>query len=189
MPTINLQIAAAADDGMASSLYFSSSGVANRNYLGLYSGSYQFSNWYRFTNLTIPKNSTINSATMQLFVDSYTGGSTVTVYGNKVANASNPTDNADYNGKARTSASASWNIGTPGAGVWATSPSLASIIQEIVNQSSWASGNAAMMLLDYVTSSNYYSLYSYETGSNAAKLAIDYTEPVSSQPSLFFGQF
>lgn len=186
MPTLNLQVSAAGDDGSASSAYFSDAGVASKNYLGLYSGVYAFSNWNRFQNVTIPQGATINSASMQLFLSSYTGASSVTVYGNKVANAANPTDNTDYTNKARTSASVSWNIGTPGANSWATSPSLVSVIQEIVNQGTWASGNAMLILLDYVASSFYYQVNAYESGSNAAKLAIDYTASAGpAKPVLF----
>jgi hypothetical protein len=109
----------------------------------------------RFTDLDIPQGATITSATVQFTVDE-TGGSNgnLTIKGEKVLNSLsfNSTDNNITN-RPLTSAGVTWN---PDAAAWdvageATTdqrtPDLSTIIQEIVNQSSWQANNALSLII------------------------------------------
>jgi hypothetical protein len=82
--------------------------------------------------------------------------------------------------RAVTAASVSWNIPSAWAedGVY-TSPDIAPIVQEIVNRSGWASGNAlAVQLRNTVSSGGYQRIYSIESaatyGASPAQLIIEY---------------
>ena len=111
----------------------------------------------RFTNLGIPQGATINSATIQFTVDQSDTDTEpdtdVRFFGEKSSNAATFTTTAfDLTSRPRTTASVLWND----IPVWTVpfqsgpdqlSPNLASIIQEIVNQPGWASGNALAILI------------------------------------------
>ncbi|MFN0121031.1 MAG: C25 family cysteine peptidase [Blastocatellia bacterium] len=115
---------------------------------------------FRFTNVTIPRNATITSATLQFTSNNGDSGTTVnsTIYGQATDNAAIFTTTASsISSRTRTSSSVSWsNIGTwtAGATTNATSPDITTIIQEIVDNASWLSGNSmALILLDNASSS------------------------------------
>lgn len=109
---------------------------------------------FRYTNVTIPQGATINSASISMTAQAMTEGSLgnidVDIYGEDVDNAAawslpgtrNPRD-AMVN---TTTATTSWTPSASSGTV--TTPSLAAIIQEIVNRPGWASGNALVILID-----------------------------------------
>jgi hypothetical protein len=150
----------------------------------------------RFTNLGIPQGATINSASIQFKVDtSDTEADTdVLIYGELVPNSSTfvaGTGNFNISGRPRTSSSVLWNdipewtvVGAAGADQ--RTPDLKSIIQEIVNQGGWVSGNALSLLIapDPITdNTGERTGGSFETdvaGSGPPTLTIDYVpEPTS----------
>ena len=161
---------ASADDakqnGTAMSLTASMSVGNATNYLGV-----------RFPNVTVPQGATINSATLTVDVPSTAVDTPagVTWYGELATNAAAFTTTAsDITNRAPTSATLVWSGSDIGAGDKALT--VTSIVQEIVNQGGWASGNAMALLL-YGVSSCAIQITSYDTSTTlCARLAIDYTE-------------
>ena len=160
---------ASADDayqnGTAMSLTALMSVTSATHYLGV-----------RFPNVTVPQGATINSATLTVNVPSTINDTPagVTWYGELATNAAAFTTTAsDITNRARTSATTVWSgtdIGTGDHDLTVTS-----IVQEIVNQGGWASGNAMALLLYGVAAS--LRITNYDTSTTlCARLAIDYTE-------------
>lgn len=103
----------------------------------------------RFTGITIPKDATIISAYIQYRASASTGLANFlsSLYMNKVANAVSPTTYAEYNALALSTAVVNWDKPVAWkAGTWYNSPDITALIQEIVNQPSWVSGNAMTVL-------------------------------------------
>ena len=107
----------------------------------------------RFTNISVPRQATIVNAFVQFTVDEATSGTTsLTVRGQAADNPTTfTTATTNISSRPRTTASVAW---TPPA--WPTvgaagpdqrTPNLKAIVQEIVNRSGWASGNALAMIL------------------------------------------
>lgn len=98
----------------------------------------------RFQNVTIPKGATINSAVLHLYAhEDEADPANITVYGEKIDNSPAFTETEELDDRTYTTASVSWDI-TETWTMWEpySSPDLKPIIQEIVNRSGWASGNA-----------------------------------------------
>lgn len=108
----------------------------------------------RFTNLAIPAGSTITSAWVQFMVDEADDEDTsVRIYGELAANSAQFSDSPfSITPRTKTANSVVWadiplwtNEGDAGADQ--RTPDLASVIQEIVNQGGWASGNALSLII------------------------------------------
>ena len=114
----------------------------NRYDEGWLSTRYRFWNVFlRFTNVTIPAGSTISAA--KLKVDFLSGSErTFQINGYNADNVSQPSSGSDGNHMNYTSANASWTI--PASAAIHDSPEIKTIVQEIVDRSGWASGNAMM---------------------------------------------
>lgn len=136
----------------------------------------------RFTSVTVPKDSTISSATITLQASALVG--TITnvhsVFYGEAA------DNPDVFGSGRlpsgvspTTASATWN---PSAWTTDTTYSLTvtTIVQELVNRAGWVSGNAMAFTGNGNTSSSTSYASAYESSGGGvhtfATLAIDYVD-------------
>lgn len=107
----------------------------------------------RFPGLTVPKNATILSASLEFQIRTQQGsaGTTaLTIHGEASNNAASISiSTKDLSNRTSTSASVAWsNLANPAAGTKIQSPDLTAIVQEIVNRSGWASGNAMVMLID-----------------------------------------
>jgi len=108
----------------------------------------------RWTGVTIPQGATINSATIQFHVDEVGDNSALTVNfsGELETNAGTftSTDN-DITDRVDTSADVDWAIpawvSVSDEGSAQLSADLSSIIQEIVDQGGWASGNALVIMI------------------------------------------
>ncbi|HEY7864988.1 MAG TPA: right-handed parallel beta-helix repeat-containing protein, partial [Psychromonas sp.] len=108
----------------------------------------------RFTNLTLPENAIINKAYIQFSVDEtdFIPDTLLNITAESTANAAG-FNNTDYNisRRTRTKASASWapqEWDTSGAtGTDQRSPDLSAIVQEIVSETLWNSGNAMAFIL------------------------------------------
>lgn len=106
-----------------------------------------------FPNITIPQGSTINSAYIQFRVDETSSGVVnLTIEGQLATNALTfTTSNSNVSSRTRTSADVSWspgNWGTIGdAGSAQRTVNIASVIQEIVNQGGWGSGNPLVIII------------------------------------------
>ncbi len=103
----------------------------------------------RFVNLAIPQGATITSAYLELQADEAGSAATsFTLWGQAADNPSTFTTGAsNISSRTKTIASTAWNslpawvIGTK-----YQSPTIASVVQEIVNRPSWASGNSMVLL-------------------------------------------
>jgi hypothetical protein len=129
----------------------------------------------RFSNVTIPNGATITAATLTLRAEN-TDTDTVNakVYGIDEDNTAN--FSADPTGRSRTTANADWDRAGTTANVDYTSPSLVSIVQEIVDRPGWSSGNAMGFIIDDDGSANDKLLFfkSYD-GSTTLCALIDIT--------------
>lgn len=137
----------------------------------------------RFRNITIPAGATIQSAKLTIrTVRTDADNASMDIYAHKVANS--PDLSADANGistlfNTKTTASVGWRANDIGFG-FRDSPDLSAVIQEVINVSGWASGNAITLLLDPDASSNLeIRPYEFATtgapGDFAAQLVIEWT--------------
>lgn len=190
MPTVTYQVSTSAGDAREDStgmvgvifydLLFGNNGGLNKRW--------QF---MRFINVDVPQGAIIDSAYLKL--TSYTPAGAGTrpepiIYAEKQPNpatitSSHLTVTSEISTRSRTSSSVQWT--TPGfttADTEYTSPSIASVIQEIVNQSGWVNGNAINIITDcgVVAGTNYFDTYAYDGNpSRAAVLEISYSLPTA----------
>lgn len=184
MTVLNLQVNVGANDGdILGSGNFNNS----RAYLwfGRDSSFGQPLNLFiRFTNVTVPKNAVINSSTLTFRCHSTTTNTVVNalIDAHAADNPSAPATAAGVTSAPRTSAKVSWsNVPAWTADNDYTTPSVASITQELVNRTGWSSGNAMVWFVNENGSSNPNRIrmpYSYNgSTAGAPKLTIDYTPP------------
>lgn len=104
------------------------------------------SSFVLFSSVNIPQGATIGSATIETNNALINSAVLVLYSGHKVSNAVAPTTYAQYESyySAKTTATVSDTISANG---WKTSPDVKTIIQEIVNQSSWISGNSILIFI------------------------------------------
>jgi hypothetical protein len=153
------------------------------------SSYYKLGGAFRFDNITVPKNATINSA--KLIVRAYTTRDTNGVKSRiRVQLADDPTTFttlSDYNGRPKSTDYVQWDINsTWTANTEYQSPDIAYLIQMLVNRSGWASGNAIVVFWDDHDDQTPHSwdedardVFGYENGASyACKLEIDYSTGV-----------
>jgi hypothetical protein len=188
MATLNLQVAASADDAWRRLSAGGSWDTAFGHCMaGHYDSTYyQYGSGMHFQNVTIPQGAVINSAYLILTCSNAQSG---TVCNTEIS--AEDTDNAtafstasdfDTRYASRTTAQVNWD----GLGAWTanteyTSPDIKSVIQEIVDRPGWASGNAiAIFWEDFDNESSgagRRDAYSYDgSTSKAPKLQINYTD-------------
>lgn len=137
----------------------------------------------RFTNITLPPNTKIQSAYLQFYaVNSTNPAVNLTIAGQKTLDA--PTFAArqrDIRDRAKTSASVSWSLSdtdTWTSGTLYTSPDVSAIVQELVNQSDspgWAAGNDMAFIISGGSNTNFRSVKSRNDSAGVApKLIINY---------------
>lgn len=141
----------------------------------------------RFQDVTIPAGSVINSASIQ-----FTGTSTdvgiltVPVLGELSPDPVEFGDLTPLTGRQLTSASASWTIDpwvlpNDANGPNTTTPDLAAVVQEIVDQNLWESGNSMAFIFqnDPMDTSERIAVSFDGNPAEAALLVIDYSPPAS----------
>jgi MSHA biogenesis protein MshQ len=184
--TLTVQISATTDDArnINGNGTFNSNNTTYR--LGNDAGTDVWIGW-RWLNITVPQGATINSATLDLF-SAQTGVGTTALaifYGEKVANPvtfSNTTANKPE-GRARTTASVakSFNVANfnSASSFGLDLVDVTTLVQEIVNQATFASGNALVLVGhdNGSSASNNIGITNWEATGNlkGAKLNIDYT--------------
>lgn len=174
MATFNGTVAASSDDArqVSGGTMELTGGYPNTNGSAVWVG-------FRFTNVTIPQGSTINSASIILAILA-NDDPDLDIYGNDVDDAATFTSTAyNISDRALTTAKVNWTASNIGAYATKSSPDIASIIQEIVDRAGWASGNDIVILFDSLSSS-YINFKAYDSGEGSSaypKITIDYTEP------------
>ena len=171
MATFSASTAASTDDGQEAAGTVSLGGSnINANTAAQYIG-------LRFLNVTIPKGATISAASLDLyFVSTAFDDPDVTIYAEATDDAATfTTTTNDMSGRTSTAATVNWNASSLGTGV-KTSPSIVSIIQEIVNRAGWVSGNDIVILLKGNGSSSAIRVRAYDDGGGSyPTLNITYT--------------
>ncbi|MCU0417198.1 MAG: DUF839 domain-containing protein [Cytophagaceae bacterium] len=142
----------------------------------------------RFTNITIPKGALVTKATIQFTVDAIsknTDPCNVQIVGEANDNTItfNSLNSGDLSARPKTTANVSWAVT---GSSWATvgsatddqeTPDIKTIIQEIIDRSGWAAGNALSL---YIFGTGTREVESFEGSSaQAALLSIEYYVPVT----------
>ena len=200
--TLNLQVAASADDGTCPNVTSDSgrsvsacgTGVINASVLaaGSHGGNDEWPVGTRFLNVTIPNAATITSATFTLKAQATWASPGTISYLVSAQAADDPTtfttavNQLTTGTRPRTTAvSAAWVLSSVTAET-DYSIDITSVIQEIVNRAGWASGNDMVIIIDTgvpTTAGEWQDFYSYDnTPSKAPKLDIVYTAGGSSSP-------
>ncbi len=139
----------------------------------------------RFINVGIPQGSTISSAYIDFTVDTTdSSAASFTINGQKAVNAGTFTSSSNnistrINSTNKTSAAVTWpSVSNPAAGATLTTPDLKTIVQEIVNQSSWSSSSNSMVLV--FSGAGVRKVKSYNQNSGLApKLRVNYWQTVT----------
>ena len=134
----------------------------------------------RFTGMNIPIGATITSAHLVFRAVAADPGATnseatnLTLKGQLIGDASTfTTTSGDISSRALTSASTAWTPTTWTSGLDYNSPDISSVVQEIVNQGTWASGNDLAII---ITGTGHRASQAYDTDPlNAAQLVVTYT--------------
>lgn len=168
--TLNLQVGASSDDA-----FENASGTVTINGTTMVFNNASFWIGYRFTGVTIPQGSTINSATLQYYVTSTARDDNEhNVYCQAADNAGTfTTGTNDISSRTLTSANTSVTANSVGVGFY--SVSITAAVQEVVNRAGWTSGNALAAIMDALTGVNLAPDTYDNSPTNAAKLDIDYT--------------
>ena len=135
----------------------------------------------RFNNIDIPQGSTILSASIDFdsWHTSTKGSPKVSINGENVDNSTTFTSNTnDISSRPLTSATVDWTMPQFSSGdTWYSTSDLSPIVQEIVNRSGWASGNAMSFIIG--TSSQNRAAEAHDDVANKApRLSITYESTV-----------
>ena len=106
----------------------------------------------RFTSVNIPQGATINTAVVSVLTDNSSYGdragfANTTITGETVANAPTFSTLANYHARSHTGNSTDWDWDSPAQDTWINTTDISSVIQEIIDNSSWSSGNALALFL------------------------------------------
>jgi hypothetical protein len=133
----------------------------------------------RFNGVSIPKGATITNAYLQFKVDEISSEvTTLSIKGERSSNALSFTNTArNLSARLRTTKAVSWSPLSwktlKAIGTGQRSPNLAPVIQEIVNQAGWTTGNSLVMI---ITGSGHRVAEAYEVDPGGAPLLhIEYT--------------
>lgn len=196
MTVLDLQISVDDRDGFDNGTSFSSAAWNDHlNLVGKDGGGNPINGGLCWLNVTIPQGATIDAASFDVFEE--WGGDYGTfiqskIYGVKTANlAIFSSSNLPVNAP-RTTAFIDWDStdGNMGSNWYSATvnapPDIKDIIQEIVNQAGWQSGNALGLIFldDGGFDDWWFEVAAYELGaSTAAKLHIEYTAGVTVTPA------
>lgn len=173
--TEEVRVAAGADDGYVNqgASTFNDS-LVNFSF-GQISGN-DVDAWVRFDGVTVPQGATITAAYIEFVADSTRAGSmTADIYGEDADDPAAPSSVADFNGRTRTTATVNWNPGDWTDGETYQTDDIKTIIQEIVDRGSWASGNAMQLFVERSTGTVRRVAKAYEgSTTQAALLHIEY---------------
>ncbi len=143
-------------------------------------------NGLRFQNITVPQGVTITNAYLEFTAkDTKTGSLTSTIYGEKTnSSVTFSTQSGDISDRTLTDSLVTWNLPDMTLNLTYQTPDLSPVIQEIIDQANWSSGNNTITLI--ITTSdateNERKLKSYDfSHSEAPLLVINYEESDSAE--------
>ncbi len=162
---------------------------AGATQLGGYFGT--ANGWWRVTNVTIAPGATISDFRLTGNKQTSAGTADLIFTFEKAANPTYPTSGSDYDSRTQTTANVTGSYSGVGA---FTSANCAAPAQEVIDQGTWASGNAQIFYAKDNNSNanhggfeNRIQLYSFETGGgNMPVLTWTYTTPPPSLPLASF---
>src|ERR1051326_3714987 len=143
MPTFTATINATNDDG-----YFAPTGVTfdNSSLTILLPVTAANIGFFRFPGVTIPQGSTISAATLRFRAAATVAFSdNLAIFGELAFNPGQIANAADGQGRVHTTHTVFWAPGNLTSGTDYTSIDISTVIQEIVNQGGFASGNALQL--------------------------------------------
>jgi hypothetical protein len=140
---------------------------------------------FRFTSVTVPKGSVITSS----YLKAVTYFNIYTTPNLKIAGIdedNTATMTSDPTGRTKTTAQIDWDIsGDPAEDTVLTSPDIKTIVQEIIDRASWASGNAMGFIISNDGGSEFDTEWFYDYSDDPTKafyIEINYVAP-SASPS------
>jgi len=187
MPTVDYQVSASDNDGLAYSYLSQIIKDANIAWGKDFNG-YLYGMWLLFTGVTIPAGATITDSYITFNHKLTTGSPAGKLYFEKAANPSIPSSYDNFVAKTRTT---NYIDVTSGTGQWNTA-SINAILQELVDAYDYSSGSNMQVLVDQNVASkyNYYLPKSWDNDNSLApKLHIEYTDGNSIVPALIGQRF
>ena len=190
MPTLDLAVAASADDAHESQgdTNFSSTAItvdpnSNTTITSRLKGGFRF-----ILSAAIPTGSTITVAYITPNVTTNARDDpNLDIYAEQSSNPVNYSTNADVNNRALTAASAAWVATGIGSGD-RQSPSIVSVIQELIDDYGGLASGAAIniIMVGRADANNNLRLRAYDDGpgTNPADLHLEWTEPAGAADSL-----
>jgi|SaaInlLV_10m_DNA_2_1039722.scaffolds.fasta_scaffold00542_4 hypothetical protein len=133
------------DDGYK----FGGTWQVDHGFIGFGYGGGSYTIGVRFQSVTIPNAATILTATITGTSEDNSGSNTLRTKVWGIDEDDTGIMTSDPTGRTKTTASADWDVANPGSGgPTFTSPSLVSIVQEIVDRGGWSSGNSMGFIID-----------------------------------------
>lgn len=136
----------------------------------------------RFT-VNIPQGATINSAVLRFTArDNQTSGTpSGTIYADDSDDAAAFTSSDDdISGRTATTAQVTWDsVGSWISGERYDTPDISSVVQEVVNRGSWASGNSMVLIVETVTGSQRSAVSHDYAPSDAPQLIVSYSQALA----------
>lgn len=172
MTTIDVQIVDSYKDGHVLSNYLYLNAIA----IGNYGAPYHF--FLYFTGITIPEGATIDAAYISVRAGPTIYGTPVArIYAEDAASPECVDEAGDIAAKTKTTTYVDWTLSGWSNGNWYNSPSIKTIIQELVDSYAYSAGPIQFLILNNGSPVGAYcSIYDYvENAASAAKLHIEYT--------------
>ncbi len=148
--------------------------------------------WYMFRGIYIDQSVTITTAYIRTYEEASTSGALTKIWAEDVASPAVPTSWNNYVAKTTTTAGIDWD-GDPGAAGFHDSPSIVSVIQELVNSYDYDDGDIQILHMnDGSPASSFQRFGSWDASDwNSSRIHIEYTAPSSgtivSDPTGFSG--
>lgn len=148
-PRSGFRVISSLDDGFWGDLGTSTySGTSDRTYIGDFDAATSGRCAWMRVPVSIPQGATVATATLDILPKGINGSvPPMVITAHKSPNSAQPTSRTDVSGRPVTAASINWAPGSWPVGSWLQSADITSVVQEIVNQPAWVSGNFITFLI------------------------------------------